>query len=80
MCRIITKQTMGMTLNLQNSQLMTFSLSTEEILPGTRPKTACGKSSNCRFSLSAARNATGTKATEDVTSGFSFRILVFFTF
>ena len=39
MCRIIAKQTMGMTLNLQNSQLMTFSSSTEEILSGTRPKT-----------------------------------------
>ena len=33
-----------------------------------------------KISLSAARNATGTKATEDVTSGFSSRILVFFTF
>ena len=33
-----------------------------------------------KISLSAARNATGIKATEDVTSGFSFRILVFFTF
>ena len=74
MCRIIAKQTMGMTLNLQNSQLMTFSSSTEEILSGTRPKT------RKKISLSAARNATGTKATEDVTSGFSFRILVFFTF
>ena len=52
---------------------MTFSSSTEEILSGTRPKTR-------KKFRSAARNATGTKATEDVTSGFSIRILVFFTF
>ena len=40
-------------------------------LSGTRPKSVCGKSSGCRFSFSAARNAL-TKATDFVTFGFSF--------
>ena len=39
---------------------------------GTRPKSACGKSSSGRFSFSAARNAI-TKTTKYVTFGFSFR-------
>ena len=46
---------------------------------GTRPKSASGKSSSCRFSFSAERNA-NTKATEYATFGFSFSILVFFLF
>ena len=45
-------------------------------LSGKRPKSAGGKSSICRFSFSAARNA-NTKATEYVTFGFPFCILVF---
>ena len=40
----------------QNSQLLTFSLSTKEIFSCTRPKSAYGKSPSCRFSFSAARN------------------------
>ena len=56
-----------------------FVLTDRRSLSGKRPKSACGKSSSCRFSLLAARNAI-TKATEYVTLGFSFRILVFFTF
>ena len=48
-------------------------------LSGNRPKSASGKSSSCRFSFSAERNA-NTKATEYVTFGFSFSILVFFPF
>ena len=47
-------------------------------LSGKRPKSACGKSSSCQFSFSATRNAI-TKATEYVTFGFSFRILVLFS-
>ena len=43
---------------------------------GKRPKSASCKSSSCRFSFSAARNA-NTKATEYVIFGFSFCILVF---
>ena len=48
-------------------------------LSGTQPKSACGKSSSCWFSFSAEGNAI-TKATEYVTFGFSFRILVFLSF
>ena len=48
-------------------------------LSGTPLKSACGKSFSCRLSFSAARNAI-TKATEYVTFGFCFHILVFFTF
>ena len=44
-----------------------------------RPKSACSKSSSCRFSFSATRNAI-SKATEYVTFSFSYRILVFFPF
>ena len=46
---------------------------------GKRPKSAGGKSSSCRISFSAERN-TNTKATEYVTFGFYFSILVFFPF
>ena len=44
---------------------------TDKSLSGKRPKSASGKSSSCRFSFSAERNA-NTKATEYVTFGFSF--------
>ena len=67
-----TKTTMFIIFNLQNSHLLTFSLSTEKA-SGKRLKSASGKSSSCRFSFSAARNA-NTKA---VISGFSFCISVF---
>ena len=67
-----TKTTMFIIFNLQNSHLLTFSLSTEKV-SGKRLKSASGKSSSCRFSFSAARNA-NTKA---VISGFSFCISVF---
>ena len=48
-------------------------------LSGKRPKSACGKFSSCLFSFSAERNA-NTKATEYITFGFSFSILIFFAF
>ena len=63
--------------NLQSCHLLTLSLSTEEIILGKRPKLAGGKSFSGRFSFSADRNA-NTKATEYVTFGFSFTVLVFF--
>ena len=77
----IQKQTMGVIFDTQNSQLLTIDLvlTDRRNLLGTRPKSAYGKSSSCRFSFSAARNAI-TKATEYETLGFSFRILVFFLF
>ena len=56
-----------------------FVLTDRRSLSGKRPKSASGKSSSCRFSFSAERNA-NTKATEYVTFGFSFSILVFFPF
>ena len=46
-------------------------------LSGTQPKSACGKSISRWLSFSAARN-TITKATEYVTPGSTFFILVFF--
>ena len=57
---IITKTTMGVIFNLQN---LTLSLPIEKNLSGERPKSAYSKSSICRFSFSAAINAT-TKATK----------------
>ena len=72
---------MGVIFDTQNSQLLTIDLvlTDRRNLLGTWPKSAYGKSSSSRFSFSAARNAI-TKATEYVTFGFSFRILVFFLF
>ena len=50
MCGIITKTTMGVIFFIQNSQILTLSLPTEEIYSGTRPKSASDKSSSCQFS------------------------------
>ena len=69
---MITKTTMVVIFNLQNSHLLTLSLLTEKV-----SQSASGKSSSCRLSFSAERNA-NNKATEYVTFGFSFSILVFF--
>ena len=56
-----------------------FFLTNRRNLSDTRAKLACGKASSCRFSSSAARNVI-TKATEYITFGFPFRILVFSAF
>ena len=56
-----------------------FVLTNRGSLTGKQPKSASGKSSSCWFSFSAKRNA-NTKATEYVTFGFSFSILVSFPF
>ena len=69
---------MGVILNLQNSHLLTLSLPTEEVFQvngRNRPRVNLP----VFFSFSAARH-TNTEATEYVTFGFSFRILVFFPF
>ena len=73
---LLQKRTMGVVFNLQN---LSFDLVLTESrnLSGTRPKSACGKSSDSRFSISAKRNAI-TTATEYVTFGFSFLNFVFF--
>ena len=52
---------------------------TDRSLSCKRPISASGKSSSCRFSFSVERNA-NTKATEYATFGFSFSVLVFFSF
>ena len=62
--RGIKKQTLGVSVTSQNSQLLAFSLPIEEVFSGARP----------RFSFSAARNAI-TRA-EHVTFRFAFPILV----
>ena len=54
-------------------------LTDRRIISSKQPKSASGKSSSCRFSFSSERNA-NTKATEYVTFGFSFSILVSFPF
>ena len=51
-----------------------FVLIERRSLSGKRPKSARGKSSSCRFSFSAERNA-NTKAAEYLTFDFSFSIL-----
>ena len=70
--------------NGRNSQFtklsfIDFVLTDRRSILGKRPKQAIDKSSRCRFSFSADRNA-NTKTTKYVTFGFSFSILVFFTF
>ena len=67
--------------NDRNFQFTKFSyidsvLTDRRSLSGKRPKSASGKSSSCRFSFSAAN--VNTKATEYVSCGFSFCILVLF--
>ena len=54
-----------------------FVLTDRRSLSGEQPKSASGKSFSCQFSFSAERNA-NTKATEYVTFGFSFSMLVSF--
>ena len=69
--------------NGRNFQFTKFSfidfVLTDRSLSGKRPISASGKSSSCRFSFSVERNA-NTKATEYATFGFSFSVLVFFSF
>ena len=67
---------MGVIFNMQ--KLSGIDFTDRRNLPGKQPKSASGKSCNCRFLFSAARISI-TKAAEYVTLGF-FRILVFFPF
>ena len=75
---MITKKN-GRNFQFTKFSFIDFVLTDRRSLSGKRPKSASGKSSSCRFSLSAERNA-NTKATEHATFGFSFSILVFFLF
>ena len=61
----------GRNLQFTKFSFIDFVLIDRRSLSGKRPKSASGKSSSCRFSFSAERNA-NTKATEYVTFGFSF--------
>ena len=65
--------------DLKKFSFIDFVLNDRRSLSGKRPKSASGKSSGCRFSLSAERNA-NAKATKCATFGFPFGILVFFLF
>ena len=79
MCWImITKTTIVVIFNLQNF-IYWLCPTDRRSLSGKRPKSPSGKSSTCRFSFSAERNA-NTNATEYATFGFSFSVLVFFPF
>ena len=68
---MITKTTMVVIFDIQHSYLLTLSF-----LSSKRPKSASNKSSSCRFSFSATKNA-NTTAAEYVTLGLFFCILVF---
>ena len=52
----LQKQTMAVVFNIQNFQLLTWSLPTKEIFQIHGAKSACGKSSSYRFSFSAISN------------------------
>ena len=72
---MITKPTMVVIFNLQNSHLLTLSLPTEEAIQANgqnQPVT--------NLPVASAERNTKTKATEYITFGFSFSILVFFSF
>ena len=75
---MITKTTMVVIFDLKKFSFIDFVLN-DRSLSGKRPKSANGKSSGCRFSLSAERNA-NAKATKCATFGFPSSILVFFLF
>ena len=65
--------------NFQFTKFSFIEFTDRRCLSGKRPKSACSKSSSCRFSFSDERNAY-TEATEYATFGFSLSTLVFFPF
>ena len=72
---MITKTTMVVIFNLQNSHLLTLSLPTEEAFQANgqnQPVT--------NLSVASAKRNANTKAAEYITFGFSFSILVLFSF
>ena len=74
----IQSQMMGVVFNTQNSQLVIWSLLTEKSFRHTA-KIGLWQIFHFRFSSLATRNAI-FKATEYVTFGFYFHVLVFFPF
>ena len=75
----VYKNNNGRNFQITKFSLIDFVLTDRRSLSGKRPKSASDKSSSYQFSFSAERNA-NTKATEYVTFGFSFTMLVFFPF
>ena len=75
---LITKTTMVVNFNLQNSHRLTCPYRRRN-LSGKLQKLASGKSSSCWLSFSAERNG-NIKATKCVTFSFCFSILVSFPF
>ena len=71
---MITKTKMVVIFQFSKFSFIEFVLIERRSLSGKRPKSARGKSSSCRFSFSAERNA-NTKAAEYFTFDFSFSIL-----
>ena len=71
---MITKTKMVVIFQFSKFSFIEFVLIERRSLSGKRPKSARGKSSSCRFSFSAERNA-NTKAAEYLTFDFSFSIL-----
>ena len=71
---MIKKTTMVVIFDLKKFSFIDFVLNDRRSLSAKRPRSASGKSSGCRFSLSAERNA-NAKATKCATFGFPFSIL-----
>ena len=74
MHRIMIKNKDGRNFQFSKFSFVEFVLIERRSLSGKRPKLARGKSSSCRFSFSAKRNA-NTEAAEYLTFDFSFSIL-----
>ena len=75
----LQKQTVGLIFNIRNSQLLTWSLPTEEFLQIHGESHPVANLLDVNFRSQPRENAI-TKATEYVAFGFSFRILVFLPF
>ena len=79
MCRNTSKTNNGCNFQYTKFSFIVQVLTDRRNISSKRPKSACGKSPSCRISFSAARKAI-TKAIENITFGFSSRVLVFFPY
>ena len=75
----LQKQTVGLIFNIRNSQLLTWSLPTEEFLQIHGESHPVANLLDVNFRSQPRENAI-TKATEYVAFGFSFLFLVFLPF
>ena len=78
--KTLQKQTMGVIFNMQNSQVLNWPLSTEEIFQVNDQNRPVANLPVVDFRSQTREISAITKATEYRTFGFSFRILVFFPF